>query len=66
MMIKEKRKAEITCARVKIKRVEHNPYAAMSKEMLLGKLEKSRLSASQGNYRSADAIIADTREKYEL
>lgn len=28
------------------------------------KLEKSRVSASKDNYRSADAVIADMREKY--
>ena len=49
-----------------IKRVEHNPYAAMSEEMMLEKLEKSRVSASKGNYRSADAVIADMREKYGI
>lgn len=49
-----------------IKRVEHNPYAAMTEEMMLEKLEKSRVSASKGNYRSADAVIADMREKYGI
>ena len=49
-----------------IKRVEHNPYTAMSEEMMLEKLEKSRVSASKGNYRSADAVIADMREKYGI
>ena len=49
-----------------IKRVEHNPYAAMSEEMMLEKLEKSRVSASKGNYRSADAVIVDMREKYGI
>ena len=49
-----------------IKRVEHNPYAAMSEEMMLEKLEKSRVSASNGNYRYADAVIADMREKYGI
>ena len=47
-----------------IKRVEHNPYAAMSEEMLLEKLERSRVSASQVKYQSADVVIADMREKY--
>ena len=49
-----------------IKRVEHSPYAAMTEEMLLEKLERSRLSASQGNYKPADAVIADMKEKYGL
>ena len=49
-----------------IKWVEHNPYTAMSEEMMLEKLEKSRVSASKGNYRYADAVIADMREKYGI
>lgn len=49
-----------------IKRVEHNPYAVMSEELLLKKLERSRVSASQGNYKSADDVIADVRERYGL
>lgn len=46
--------------------MEHNPYAAMSEEMMLDKLEKSRVSASKGNYRSVDAVIADMKEKYGI
>ena len=46
--------------------MEHNPYAAMSEEMMLEKLKKSRVSASKGNYQSADAVIADMREKYGI
>lgn len=46
-----------------IKRVGHDPYAAMSEIMLLEKLERARISASQGRYKSADAVIADMREK---
>lgn len=49
-----------------IKRVESNPYAVMSEKMMLEKLEKSRVSTSEGNYRSADAVIADMREKYGI
>lgn len=49
-----------------IKRVEHNPYTGISEEMLLEKLERSRISASQGNYRSADSAIADMRKKYGI
>ena len=49
-----------------IKRADYNPYAAMSEEMLLDKLEKSRKSASQGNYKSADSVIADMRKKYGI
>ncbi len=49
-----------------IKRVPHNPYIAMSEEMLLAKLEKSRESSSQGNYKTGDAVVADMREKYGI
>ena len=49
-----------------IKRVEHNPYPAMTEEMLLDKLERSRVSASQGNYKSAGAVIADMRKEYGI
>lgn len=49
-----------------IKRVEPNPYAAMSEEIMLEKLEKSRASASKGNYSSADVVIADMRKKYGI
>ena len=47
-----------------IKRVNENPYAAMSEEEILNKLEKSRLHASQGMYRDADEVISDMRAKY--
>ncbi|MGN0332327.1 MAG: hypothetical protein ACI4D9_04760 [Lachnospiraceae bacterium] len=46
--------------------MEHNPYASMSEETLLEKLEKSREAESQGNYRSPDSVIADMREKYGI
>lgn len=49
-----------------IKKAAHNPYSAMTEEMLMEKLERSRISASQGNYKSADAAIADMREKYGI
>lgn len=49
-----------------IKRVVHNPYVAKSEEMLLEKLERSRESASKGNYKSADAVVEDMRERYGL
>jgi hypothetical protein len=44
---------------------EH-PKKAMSEEMLLEKLEKSRQSASVGNNKPADSVVADMREKYSL
>ena len=49
-----------------IKRLEHNPYVVMSEKMMLDKLDQSRVSASKGNYRPADAVIADMREKYGI
>ena len=49
-----------------IRRVESNPYTAMSEGELLQKLEKSRKSAAKGNYRSAESVISDMREKYGL
>jgi len=49
-----------------IKRSERNPYTVMSEDEMLKKLEKSRESASQGNYRCADSLVADMRGKYGL
>ncbi len=49
-----------------IKRPANNPYAVMSEEEILLKLEKSRLHASQGKYRDADEVVSDMRTKYEL
>ena len=44
-----------------IKRAEHNPYETMSEEMMLDKLEKSRKSAMQGDYKSAESVIENIR-----
>ena len=49
-----------------IKRVTENPYAAMSEEEILRKLEISRLHAGQEKYRDADEVIADMRAKYGI
>lgn len=49
-----------------IKRVSHNPYETMTEVEILDKLEKARNSAEKGNYRPADLVIADMREKYGL
>jgi DNA-damage-inducible protein J len=43
-----------------------HPKKAMSEEMLLEKLEKSKQSASARNYKPADSVVADMREKYSL
>ena len=49
-----------------IKRITRNPYTAMSEEELLEKLERSRESAAQGKYRSAEEVVSNMREKYGL
>ena len=38
----------------------------MSEEELLEKLERSRESAAQGKYRSAEEVVSNMREKYGL
>ncbi|MGI6096284.1 MAG: hypothetical protein ACOYBL_12865 [Lachnospiraceae bacterium] len=54
------------CVDDELNRVRNNPYVAMTEEMLLDKLEKSRESASQENYKTADSVIADIKEKYGI
>ena len=49
-----------------IRKVSVNPYAAMSEDEILLKLERSREHAKQGKYRDADAVIMDIRGKYGL
>lgn len=49
-----------------IKKTVRKPYVAMSETEILEKLGKSRKSAEQGNYKSADSVIMDMREKYGL
>ena len=48
-----------------IKRTVHNPYTSMTDEMFQ-RLEQSRESSKNGNYRNADAVISDMRGKYAL
>ena len=45
---------------------DHNPYAPMTEEEILSKLENSRKHAAQGKYRDADNVISDMRSKYGL
>lgn len=45
---------------------EYNPYAAMTEEEMLAKLEKSRKHGRDGRYRDADMAISDMRLKYGL
>ncbi len=49
-----------------IRKAPVHPYAAMSEEEILRKLERSREHARQGMYRDADDVIADMRAKYGL
>ena len=49
-----------------IRKAPAHPYAAMSEEEILRKLERSREHARQGMYRDADDVIADMRAKYGL
>ena len=51
---------------LEIKRITRNPYTAMSEEELLEKLERSRESAAQGKYRSAEEVVSNMRGKYGL
>lgn len=43
-----------------------NPYGSMSEDEKIQKLEKSRESAKNGNYRDAESVISDMRGKYGL
>lgn len=49
-----------------IKRVEQNPYAGMSEDLLFEKLERARESAAKGNYQSADSVVDEMRAFYDL
>ena len=49
-----------------IKKTVQNPYLSLSEEQLLQKLETSRKHAEQGNYRDADDVVSDMREKYGI
>ena len=51
---------------IKKRTVENNPYAPVTAEELLMKLETSRIHANQGQYRDADEGISDMRAKYGL
>lgn len=45
---------------------EYNPYAPMTEEELLVRLELSRKHAEEGKYRNADDVVSDLRAKYAL
>lgn len=49
-----------------IKRVNTNPYEALTEQELLDKLKKSREHAEQGMYKEAADVSRDMRAKYGL
>ena len=49
-----------------IKRASADPYKTLTENEMLEKLEKSRLSASQGMVKDASDVSRDLREKYGL
>lgn len=49
-----------------IKRVNTNPYEALTEQELLDKLKKSREPAEQGMYKEAADVSRDMRAKYGL
>ncbi|MCI8586499.1 MAG: type II toxin-antitoxin system RelB/DinJ family antitoxin [Lachnospiraceae bacterium] len=44
---------------------EHHPYAPMIEEEMLAKLGLSKDHADRGEYRSADDVVFDMRNKYD-
>lgn len=48
---------------IKRQTAEVNPYAPLTEEEMLAKLEKSR---KQGKYREADDVVSDMRARYGL
>lgn len=49
-----------------IKKKTDNPFASLSEEDILKKLEISRKHAAEGKYRDADEVIGDIRGKYGI
>ena len=49
-----------------IKKIGKDPYRPMTEAEMLQRLEQSRESARNGNYRNADAMLSDVRGKYGL
>ncbi len=50
-----------------IKRVPSpNPFAAMSEDELLSKLEQARQNAEAGHFREAKDVVTDMRSKYGI
>ena len=49
-----------------IRKVTANPYAAMSEEEIMQKLERSREHGRMGMYRDAEKVAADMKARYGL
>ena len=49
-----------------IKKKTADPFAALSEEDILKKLENSRKHAAEGKYSDADDVISDIRGKYGI
>lgn len=49
-----------------IRRVDKNPYAPMSEERMMKKLEDARNSAEEGRCRTAEDVDQQIRQKYGL
>lgn len=49
-----------------IKKKTVNPYRTLSESEFMDKLETSRMHAKQGDYRDADDVIAEMRNRYGL
>ena len=49
-----------------IKKIVHNPYTSMTEDEMLQRLEQSRESSKNGNYRNVEDVISDMRGKYGL
>ena len=49
-----------------IKKKTANPYRTLSESEFMDKLETSRMHAKQGDYRDADDVIAEMRNRYGL
>lgn len=49
-----------------IKKKSVNPYRTLSESEFMDKLETSRMHAEKGDYRDADDVIAEMRNRYGL
>ena len=49
-----------------VRKTTVDPYAALSEDEILQKLERSRRFAAEGNYRNSAEVITDLRGKYGI